>query len=429
MVGYLVVILVCLVLSGFFASAEIAYTSLNRVRLEYMAENGSRRAKCAVKIREEYDRTLCSILVCNDLVNVLTSSVATALALLLMAKGVLTETQVNVLPTFITTVVILIFGDIIPKMLAKQYALSYALMIAYPLRMVTWILYPIAHPVSLLISRITTKSGKEISPSITEEDLSLMIEVAEEEGELDEDKGELLQSALDYQEKTVEEIITPRINLSGVPLDATGEEIRDLCNTTPHSRLLVYEETIDKVVGILSVTQYLKMLVEHPHEEVALSHMMSKPYFVHQTAKLPKVLREMKKRQTHIAVVLDEYGGTLGIVTMEDILEEIVGDIWDENDTILPDEIVTLDENTYEVEGIAPIADFFTEADVDDFGFDSAYTTMGGWAVEMLEEDPHVGDTFTWRNLTVTVLEMNENLVTRLSIVKAETKEDEETES
>jgi CBS domain containing-hemolysin-like protein len=427
MVGYLVVILVCLVLSAFFASAEIAYTSLNRVRLEYMAENGSRRAKCAVKIREEYDRTLCSILVCNDLVNVLTSSVATALALLLMAKGLLTEPQANILPTFVTTVVVLIFGDIIPKMLAKQYALTYALLIAYPLRVITWVLYPIAYPVSRLVARITQK-GKEAPPSITEEDLSLMIEVAEEEGELDEDKGELLQSALDYQEKTVEEIITPRINLSGIALDATEEEIRDLCNTTPHSRLLVYEETIDEVVGVLSVTQYLKMLVEHPHEGIALSDMMTKPYFVHPTAKLPKVLREMKKRQTHMAVVLDEYGGTLGIVTMEDILEEIVGDIWDENDTILPDEIVTLDENTYEVEGIAPISDFFTEADVDDFGFESAYTTMGGWAVEMLEEDPHTGDTFTWKDLTVTVLEMNDNLVTRLSVVKTEAENDEEEE-
>ncbi len=427
MVGYLIVILVCLIFSAFFASAEIAYTSLNRVRLEYMAENGSRRAKCALKIREEYDRTLCSILVCNDLVNVLTSSVATALALLMMAKGILTETQANVLPTFITTVVVLIFGDIIPKMLAKQYALSYALGIAYPLRAITWVLYPIARPVSLLVSRITRR-GAKTTPSITEEDLSAMIEVAEEEGELDEDKGELLQSALDYQETTVLEIITPRINLSGIPLDATTEEIRELCNTTPHSRLLVYEETIDEVVGILSVTQYLKMLVEHPHEEMPLEDMMSKPYFVHQTAKLPKVLREMRNRQTHMAVILDEYGGTLGVVTMEDILEEIVGDIWDENDTILPDEIVTLDDHTYEVEGITTISDFFGEADVDDFGFESAYTTMGGWAVEMLEEDPHVGDTFTWKELTVTVLEMNENLVTRLAIVKTETQEDEEEE-
>lgn len=426
MIGYLIVILVCLCLSAFFSSAEIAYTSLNRVRLETLAEDGNRRAKCAMVIREQYDRTLCSILVCNDLVNVLTSSVATALALALMVQGIITEAQANVLPTVLTTVVVLIFGDIIPKMLAKQYALSYALAIAYPLRAIIWLLYPIAYPVSRLVTRIMEKTGVEAAPAITEDDLSTMIEVAEEEGELDEDKGELLQSALDYQETTVEQILTPRVNLTGIALDATEEEVLDLCYNTPHSRILVYEESIDQVVGILSVTHYLKAAVETPQELPQIAEIMTKPYFVHQTARLPKVLREMRTRQTHMAVVIDEYGGTFGIVTMEDILEEIVGDIWDEYDTILPDDIVPLDDHTYEVEGMTPIADFFGETDIDDLGFESAYTTMGGWAVEMLEEDPHVGDTFTWKHLTVTVLEMNENLVSRLSITLAQIEEEEE---
>lgn len=428
MLGYWIFIAVCLYLTSFFAAAEMSYTTVSRVRLENLADDGNRRAKCAVKLRDDLDRTLCTVSLCHDLVKVLSSVLVTVVGLKLLLDETITEGQAYVLPAILTSVVILIFGDIIPKLLAKRYALSHTLILAYPLRVLTCILYPVVHPVSRLMGRIKGISENDETPTITEEELSAIIETAEEEGELDEDKGELLQSALDYQETTVEEILTPRINLTGLPLDATAEEVREVCDTTPYSRLLIYDDTIDEIVGVLSVTHYLKLSVENPNNPPMVKDIMHKPYYVHQTAKLPKVLKEMRRRQMHLAVVIDEYGGTLGVVTMEDILEEIVGDIWDENDTILPDEIVTLDDNTYEVEGITTISDFFEEAEIDDFGFESAYTTMGGWAVEMLEEDPHVGDVFTWKRLSVTVLEMNENLVSRLSVVVTQRREEEEEE-
>ncbi len=232
--AYYIIIAVALFLSGFFSSAEIAYTSLNRVRLEHMAEQGSKRAKCALKIRESYDATICSILICNDLVNILISSVATTFALVLMTMEIITEAQASTLPTLITTVVVLVFCDIVPKILAKQHALSYALLIAYPLRAVTWLLYPVSHPVALLLDRMKKRAGDQETPLLTEDELSAIFETAEEEGVVDEDKGDLLQSAMDYQETTVEQILQPRINLIGLDVGEEPEQIRDLCYSTNH---------------------------------------------------------------------------------------------------------------------------------------------------------------------------------------------------
>lgn len=424
--AYYIIIAVALFLSAFFSSAEIAYTSLNRVRLEHMAEQGSKRAKCALKIRESYDATICSILICNDLVNILISSVATTFALVLMTMEIITEAQASTFPTLITTVVVLVFCDIVPKILAKQHALSYALLIAYPLRAVTWLLYPVSHPVALLLDRMKKRAGEEETPLLTEDELSAIFETAEEEGVVDEDKGDLLQSAMDYQETTVEQILLPRINLIGLDIGEEPEQIRDLCYSTNYSRLPVYRESLDHIIGILTVNHYLKAAAEHPGQTPCIEELMNEPYFVHQTAKLPKVLHEMRARQNHMAIVMDEYGGTMGIVTMEDILEEIVGDIWDESDTTESDDIVTLGEGEYDVDGMTPIADFFESAEIDDRGFESEYTTMGGWAVEMLEENPHPGDSFTWRNLTVTVKEMNDNLVGRLHVSVAPQEEDDQ---
>ncbi|MBQ4324220.1 MAG: HlyC/CorC family transporter [Clostridia bacterium] len=426
MTVYIIILSICILLSAFFSAAEIAYTALPRHRLEVLCEEGNRRARVAMKIKDRFDRTLCSILVANDLVNVLTSSVATTLALTLALRGLIGEAEASVLSTLVTTVVVLIFGDIIPKLLAKQYSLGYALLIAYPLWAVMWVLYPVVQPVSRLVSRIKEKTGIEDAPTMTEEELSAMFETAEEEGVVDEEMSDLLQSAMDYQETTAEEILTPRINLEGLPLEAEPEEVLALCNATIHSRIPVYEGTLDRIVGILSVNKYLRAAMYRKEGAPEIKSLMKEPYFVHKSARLPAVLREMRRRRMHIAVVIDEYGGTMGIVTMEDILEQIVGDIWDESDDIVSDGIIPLDGTTYDVDGITPISDFFEEADIDDRGFHSAYTTMGGWAVEMLMENPTEGDVFTWRTLTVTVTEMKDNLVSRLRVAVTEPQEVEE---
>ncbi len=416
MIAYIVIICVAICLSGFFASAETAYTALPRHRLERMAEDGKGRAKIALKIRNRYDETLCSILACNDLLNVLISSAMTALALLLLAKGYLTGAQAKVFPSLLATLLVLVFGDILPKLFAKLHPLGYALLIAYPLYVVTLILYPLSHPISLLLQHIKEKSGLSEAPALTGEELSAMFETAEEEGVVDEDQSELLQSAMDYRETAVEKIITPRINLVAIDVNEAPEEVRRICEESIYSRLPVYEDTVDNIVGTLSVNRYMRQAVVDLGEPPSVKELMRAPYFVHKSARLPDVLSEMRRRRTHIAVVMDEYGGTMGIATMEDILEEIVGEIWDESDSIVEDDIVVSGESGYVVDGMTPIADFFQEADIDDRDFESEYTTMGGWAIEMLEQTPGVGDQFTYKNLTVTVLEVSDNLVGSLRI-------------
>ena len=415
-----------LLLSAFFSSTEIAYTSVNKLRLEALAEKGNKRAIAAKKISDRYDVTLSSLLIGNNLVNNMISSFATMLAVAWAAGSALGEGTTTTITSVIVTVTILIFGEIVPKIIAKQHSLGYACLTAYPLLVLSKLFYPISFLVTKAIHAATSRLTKTNDNAVTEEELSVMIDTAEEEGTVDEEQGELLHSALDYQETTVEDILVPRIQVEGINLEDTPEEIRAVCLGTIYSRLPVYEESLDHIIGILTVNHYLKAAADRPETAPDLRALVNDTCYVHKTAKLPNVLSKMQERQIHLAVVIDEYGGTMGIVTMEDILEQIVGDIWDESDPVEPEDIRQESENTYVVDGMTPIADFFEELEIDDRGFESEYTTMGGWAVEMLEEDPHVGDSFTWNRLTVTVLTMHDNLVGSLQVTVAPPEEEEE---
>lgn len=412
--------------SAFFSSVEIAYTSLNKLRLEALAEKGNRRAKVAKRLSDRYDVNLSSILIGNNLVNNAASAFATMLAVAWAAKSTLGEGTTTTIMSAIMTAVLLIFGEIIPKIIAKQHALGYACFMAYPLQLISWLFYPISFVVSKLLKKVTDRASAANDNAVTGEELSVMIETAEEEGEVDEEQGELLQSALDYHETTVEDILIPRIQVEGIDIEDTPAEIRERCLHTAYSRLPVYEESLDHIIGILTVNHYLKAAADDPLTPPDLRALVNETTYVHKTAKLPSVLSTMQEKQVHMAVIMDEYGGTMGIVTMEDILEQIVGDIWDENDVIAPDDIREIQENLYEVDGMTPISDLFERLELDDRGFESEYTTVGGWAVEMLEEDPHEGDTFTWRSLTVKVLEMHDNLVGKVEVSVAPPEDDDD---
>ena len=423
-----IIIFIALICSAFFSSAEIAYSSVNRMRLDALVEKGSRTAKVAKKIVEEYDCTLSSILIGNNLVNNVASSVATTIALSLAAAiTFLSEAVASTIANVIITVLILILGEIVPKIIAKRYPLGYARAIAYPLFIISRIFYPVSFVVAGAIRKITSRMKKNEEEIMAEEELSAMFETAEEEGIVDEDQGELLQSALDYQETTVEDILVPRINLQGIDvLEDSPEQIREICLSTPYSRLPVYEDSLDHIVGILPVYHYLLAATTAPDEEPDIRELMNDVIYLHKTTKLPDAFADMKEKQSHMAVVMDEYGGTMGIVTMEDILEEIVGDIWDEYDATPDEDVVSVGEDAWQVDGMTPIGEFFEDIDFDDRDFESEYTTMGGWAIEMLEEDPHEGDSYTYKNLTVTITEMRENLVGELHIKRSPEEETEE---
>jgi CBS domain containing-hemolysin-like protein len=263
-----------------------------------------------------------------------------------------------------------------------------------------------------LVARLWAKDDNG-GPSVTEDELVSIIETVEDEGVINEKRSELLQSALEFSDIAAQEILTPRVDMVAIDIDDDMETIKEIAYGSPYSRIPVYEDNIDKIIGILSLSHFFQALTEDPAP--AIRPLLMDACFIHKNMKLPVVLSELKRRKMHMAVVTDEYGGTMGILTMEDALEQLVGEIWDETDEIV-DEFVTVGENTYEVSGDLSIYDFFEYVDIDERSFTGEYTTVGGWAIEMLEGYPHEGDSFVYQNLEVSVKQMDDLRITRLTV-------------
>lgn len=419
-----VVIFVMICLSAYFSASEIAFNTANKMRLRRAAEEGSRTAGIAHKIAEKFTISLSTILIGNNLANIAVSTCTTLIVMNLFPGN---DGAASFVATLLVTVVILICGEIVPKVLAKQHADVVARIVAIPTRVLTVLVSPIVAIVMALLFVLRKLWGKDRSdsdPTVTEEELSSIIETVEEEGVIDEEQGELLQSALEFHDITVEKIMTPRINVTALDID-DEETIRALvADTTQFSRIPVYEGSVDNIIGVLSLNRYYKAAMDGEAPDVRT--LLMKPCKLHKTMKLPAALARLREQKMHLAIVIDEFGGTLGVVTMEDILEELVGDIWDDTDVIVT-ECYPTGENTYEVSGEMNIEDCFDEVDFkcpEDFSCE--YTTMGGWAVEMLEANPHVGDSFAYENLFVIVSAMDEERVTKLTLfVKPQPKDED----
>ena len=424
--AYLVIfIMVCL--SAYFSASEIAFNSANKMRLRRAAEGGSKTAKIAFDITEKFTTALSAILIGNNLANIAVSTCTTLIILNLFKDNV---ALASTLATIAVTIIILIFGEIVPKVLAKQNADSVVRFIAVPTRILTIILSPFVFIVMLLLwvlRKIWGKDHKDDDPTVTEEELVTIIDTIEEEGLINEEQGDLLQSTLDFRDATVEKIMTPRIDMTAMDIDSDEEKIAAmLSDNAQYSRLPVYSESIDNIIGVLSLTRYYKATLGE--EKPDIRSLLMKPCRIHKTMKLPAALTKLRDAKMHLAVVIDEFGGTLGVVTMEDILEELVGDIWDDTDVIVTDCLST-GENTYEVACDMNIDDFFEEIDFEKpEDFTCEYTTMGGWAIEMLDADPHVGDSFRYENLFVIVAQMNNECVAKLTVLVEQKPEEEEDE-
>ncbi len=425
--AYLVIfIMICC--SAYFSASEIAFNSANRMRLRRAADEGSRTARMAYRIAENFTMSLSTILVGNNLANIAVSTCSTLIIMDLFAPEM--AGVASFIATILVTVVILIFGEIVPKVLAKQHADTVARFVALPTRILTVLVSPIVLVVMgllFVLRKLWGKDRDEDAPTLTEEELSSVIETIEEEGVIDEEQGELLQSALEFHDITVEEIMTPRINMTAFDIDDDEESIRALLSDTAQfSRLPVYEDSIDNIIGVLSLNRYYKAAMDAENPDIRA--LLMKPCKLHKTMKLPAALARIRDAQVHLAIVIDEFGGTLGLVTMEDILEELVGDIWDDTDVIVT-ECIPTGENTWDVSGEMNIEDCFEEIGFHQpKDFTCEYTTMGGWAVEMLEANPHVGDSFSYENLFVIVSDMDEERVTRLTAFLKPAPEDEEEE-
>lgn len=431
MIGaYIVIIFVMVVLSACFSGTEAAFNTANNMHLRREAEEkGSKSAKLAYKISENFANTLCTILIGNNIVNIAASACGTAVFMQLFANVSGGEAIASVVNTIVLTIIVLICGEIIPKIVAKQHANAICKITAWPIQILTYILYPIVFIVMLLMNLLRKLWGKDAdgTPEFTEDELSSIIDTVEKEGVIDEEQSDLLQSSLEFSDTTVEEIMTPRIDLLTIDLDDDFDEIKETIENSTFSRLPVYRDSIDDIIGVLHLNQYYKEAVDGKY--IDIESMLLEPCYMHKTLKLPAALKQMREKQIHLAIVIDEFGGTLGVVTIEDILEEIVGDIWDESDEIVS-EFTQKTSNEYEILGEMSIGDFFYELDFHPKNFECEYSTVGGWAVESLDSDPHVGDSFTFEHLTITVTEMEDGiLVTKLHVLVGEiVSEDEEEE-
>ncbi len=426
-ITYGFIILLMLVLSAFFSGSEISFNAANKMRLRKAGEAGSKTAKLANKISEHFTIALSAILIGNNLANIAASTAATSIAIALLSGVSGGDAIASTLATVIMTIIVLIFGEIVPKLLCKQHADTVVMWIAIPVLILMIVLSPaVAVVMGLLwVLRLIWGKDKNEGVDVTEEEFSSIIDTVEEEGVIDEGQSDLLQSTLEFHETTIEEVMTPRIDLTTIDIDDDRESIIDTIENSTYSRIPVYEDSIDNIIGILYLNQYYRAAVDDPNADIR--EMLMKPCFLHKTMYLPDALRHLRDRRTHIAIVIDEFGGTMGVVTIEDILEELVGDIWDESDEIITD-IVKTGENTYEVLGEANIYDFFNEIDYEPRDFESDYSTVGGWAIENLNSDPHVGDSFTCGRLYVIVTEMDEMRVTKVTAVLNKPSEDNEDE-
>ena len=407
-------IVLCIGFSAFCSAAEMSISSCNLLRLENSRDEGSSKAGTAVKILGRYDDALSAILIGNNLANIGGSSLA-SVAVILLTGG----DEHAWLATVIMTLLVIIFGETIPKICAKKNATRLAMAFAYPVRFLMFILSPVVKLVVLLINLLTLPfKGEQESDEEAVEELQSIIETAEDEEVLDEEQSELIQAAIDFSEISVSEVMTARVDVQAIDIDDDWENILAIVSDDPYSRLPVYEGSIDNVIGILYLNHFLKAVVDA--ERVDIRSLLMPPCYVYKTVKLPDVLSQLKKAKQHLAVVSDEFGGTLGVVTMEDVLEQIVGEIWDESDEVEQEEVVQHTEDEYELDGAMPVSDFVELMNIREDEFDFESETVGGWTLEMFGDFPGEGDSFLFGELTVTVLSMDGRRVERVMVKRSE---------
>lgn len=405
--SYLIIIILLLLVSALFSACEMAYSSVNRIRLKNYAQQGNKQAKKALKIVDSFDDALTSILIGNNIVNIASASIGTILFTnLIGSKGVGVSTAVM-------TILVLIFGEISPKSIAKENPERFVLLFSTPLSICIWIMKPFIIMFSglrKLISRLFSSSEKR--PSITEDELKYIIDEIEEEGVLEEQEGNLVRSALDFDEITVDEILIPRVNVIGVEINSSIEDIKKIFLTEMYSRMPVYEKSMDNIVGIITQKDFFKFMLD---EKNNIRDIMQDAFYISGLKFISQALRDMQRLKIHMAIVMDQHGGTQGIITMEDIIEELVGEIYDENDEISTS-ITQIDENEYEVSGEYSLNNMLEELDLPDDSIESSANSVGGWIMEILGHIPEENETIEYGFFKITVLSVNEQSIEKIKL-------------
>ena len=419
-IGYLVIILACLVGSAFFSGTETAFSTFNKIRMKKLAQDGNRKAKKVIAISDKYDTFISTVLIGNNIVNILLSSLATLLFVDLLQNGQWASFAAGI-STAVVTVVVLIFGEISPKNIAKEHADGYAMAVCDLIRFLEILFAPFNFLFGLWKKLLNKVFHKSEEASITEEELMTIVDEAEEDGGIAPDEGKLIRSAIEFNDVTVKEILTPRVDICAVENTATEDEIVDTFITSSFSRLPVYEGDLDNIVGIM----HEKDFYAARSKKLPLDQVYKKPVYVSEHMKISDLLQTFKSEHCHMAVVVDEFGGTKGIVTMEDIIEELIGDVFDEHDEII-EEYQQLEDGTYLVACTANLSDFFEKFDIEIRDDENLPQTLNGWVMMVLESLPDVGEVFVHDHLHIEVTRISEKRVEEVKITILEQMDDKE---
>ena len=415
----IILIVVLVLFSAFFSATETAFSSVNKTKLKLKAQDGNAAAKNALNLAENFDKLLSAILVGNNIVNITLSVLFNNIFESVFPTNPAASGAVSIA---VSTVIVLIFGEITPKMIAKENSERLTMIMGYPIRVIMIILYPITilfSGIKFLLRKVL-KSGE--GEKITEEELLSMVEEAQEDGSLDVSERELISSAIEFDDAEVEDILVPRVNVIAVPLDTPMDKVKALFLEHNFSRMPVYNGTIDSVIGMIHNIDFFGALEKG---EKNIKNIITPVAVATEHMKISTLLKSMQKQKVHMAVVVDEYGGTMGIVTLEDILEELVGEIWDEHDEIV-NYFSKIDDNTYMVDGRAELDKFFTLFGFDDDEaeqFDSQ--TVSGWVIEQLGDIPKKFQKFDYKNLTVIVNRLTQRRVLDVKVIINPEPEDE----
>ena len=405
-----IIAIALLFFAAYFAVAETAFASVSRNKIKTAADHGDPRGKSALWVLDRFDRAISTLLIGTNIVHIAAASLVTVAVTRRWGLSAVT------LSTILTTIAVFFAGEMLPKSIAKKYSEKCALATAGSLRA----LMTVFTPLSALLTWIGQTAAKltrgEPEISVTEDELYDLIEDMTEEGTLDEEQGDLISSALQFGDVTVESILTPRVDLVAIDIGDSREEILSQIKSQNHSRLPVYEGSIDNIIGILQIRKFIKAWLREG-EALELRSLLDEPFFIHQSTNIDELLPLMSRRRMNMAVVTDNYGGTLGIVTVEDILEELVGEIWDEDD-VVEEPVVELGEGVYEVDAEESVTDVFETVGFEDPEEDEELvnTRMGEWAYEQFTAIPRVGESFAYYDLSVTVSAMEHNRIRKLRV-------------
>lgn len=409
----IILIVICIIMSAYFSATETAFSSINKTRLKTLAEKGNKRAELALKLAENYDKLISTILIGNNIVNIACASISTILFI-----DIINEQSGPAISTLVITIVVLIFGEITPKSIAKDIPEKFAMFSAPIINVLSIILTPL----SFIFGQWQKFASKIIKDDedakMSQEELLMIVDEVTEDGSLDDDEGDLIKNAIEFAEQEARDILTHRVDLVAVEVGEEKEEIAKLFTKTKLSRLLVYEEDIDNIIGVIHLKDFF---TEKGITKKKIENIMATPVFVQEYEKINDLLKRLQKNKTHMAVVIDEYGGTLGIVTMEDILEELVGEIWDEYDEVI-EEFKEVDENVFVVDGSASFDDFCDFFDID---AESDSVSVSGFITELLGKFPEVGDTCQFEDLNMEVTKVDSHCAENVRVTRIVKKEED----